>query len=365
MAWIALTDHSEQRFSKSGLGCDAGKAPTAKQGHDGLLVRGSILVETQLASDGRPLTLFSYRGGPPWECRLSLQSVPDGGVVLVLGIGGELIHGAARMEDVGAGETLRVTYSWDAPARWARLALERVGTGHIAMSDVKSPLPVPLDELQKMVSDPVQRRMDRHVSFLAASTEIEPIGPSPSMTAHVPIATPWGAREVAQLRRGDVVTRAEDGAGVPVLQTVRRVVPARGSFRPIRLRAPYFGLQRDVLVAPDQRLVIGGSEVEYMFGRERVLVPARHLVNGVSAIHAQGGVTVTYHDLILPGCDAVRAAGAPLETLFVGRIRRKPLLLAASLLAEFDRNSLPEHALSTYPVLKPFEAITLAETRAA
>jgi len=62
MAWIALTDHADHRFSKSGLGCDAGRAPTARIADDGLLVRGSILIETHLASDGRPLQLLSYRG---------------------------------------------------------------------------------------------------------------------------------------------------------------------------------------------------------------------------------------------------------------------------------------------------------------
>ncbi|MFD1510008.1 Hint domain-containing protein [Lacimonas salitolerans] len=364
MAWIALTDHADHRFSKSGLGCDAGRAPTARIADDGLLVRGSILIETHLASDGRPLQLLSYRGGPPWNCSLSVQSIPDGGVVLVMGLGGDLLHAVARLDGVGAGETLRITYSWDAPARWARLALEHVGTGHIAMVDMASPSPLPLCELRKMMADPLQRRLDRHVRFMAVSTAIEPIGPTPAITAHVPIATPWGPREVAQLKRGDVVTSAT-GEGVPVLHTLRRVVPARGSFRPIRLRAPYFGLRRDILVAPDQRLVIGGSEVEYMFGRERVLVPARHLVNGVSALYASGGITVAYHGLILPGCEAVSAAGAPLESLFIGRIRRKPVMLAASLLAALDRNTLPEHALSTYPVLQPFEAITLAESRAA
>lgn len=364
MAWIGLADHADNRFSKSGLGCDAGRAPTARMGDDALLVQGSILIETQLASDGRPLQLLSYTGGPPWNCSLSVQSIPDGGVVLVVGLGGDLLHAVARLEGVGAGETLRITYSWNAPARWARLALERVGTGHISITDMAAPRPVPLCELRRMMADPVQRRMDRHVKFMAVSTGIEPIGPCPAMTAHVPVATPWGPREVSLLKRGDVITSA-NGDGVPVLHTLRRVVPARGSFRPIRLRAPYFGLRRDILVAPDQRLVIGGSEVEYMFGRERVLVPARHLVNGVSALYAGGGITIAYHGLILPGCEAVSAAGAPLETMFIGRIRRKPVMLVASLLAGIDRNSLPEHALSTYPVLKPFEAITLAESRAA
>lgn len=364
MAWIALADHAEARFAKAGLGCDAGRAPTLRMADDGLLARGSLVMETLLASDGRPLALFAYRGGLPWQFSLSLQALPGGGVALVTGMGEECLHAAATLEGVTAGASLRITYSWDAPARWGRLALEHIGTGHIAMSDLHAPKPVPLAELQRMIVDPSARSMDRHVRFLAVSTGIEPIGPMPTMTAHLPIATQWGQTGVAQLKRGDVVLSGA-GVGVPVLQTVRRVVPARGSFRPIRLRAPYFGLRRDILVAPDQRLLLGGSEVEYMFGRAHVLVPVRHLVNGVSAFYANTGATITYHDLILPGCEPVQAAGAPLETMFIGRIRRKPVMLSASLLAEFDRNLLPEHALSTYPVLRPFEAITLAENRAA
>ena len=74
------------------------------------------------------------------------------------------------------------------------------------------------------------------------------------------------------------------GGVVPVLHKLDRVVPARGSLAPVRLRAPYFGLLDDVIVAPEQRLVIDGSEVEYLFNQEAVLVPARHLVNGFAAM---------------------------------------------------------------------------------
>lgn len=364
MSWIALADHSEARFAKSGLGCDAGRASTARMPEDGLLTRGSVVLETQLASDDRSLRLFSYEGSLPWQFGLVVHALPNGGVTVVTGLGKDRLHAAATLEGVTAGAPLRVTYSWDAPARWARLALEHIGTGHIAMSDLRAPHPVPLSELHRMIAEPAGRVMDRHVRFIAISTEIEPIGPMPAMTAHLPIATPWGETGVAHLKRGDLVLNRK-GESLPVLQTVRRVVPARGSFRPIRLRAPYFGLRRDIVVAPDQRLVLSGSEVEYMFDRTCVLVPARHLINGVSAFHVNSGATITYHDLILPGCEAVRAAGADLETMFIGRIRRKPVMLKASLLAGFDRGALPEHALSTYPVLRPFEAITLAESRAA
>lgn len=364
MAWIGLCDHSEQRFSKSGLGCDAGRAITAKTADDGLLVRGSIVIESQLASDGRPLQLLSYQRNYPWVCGMSVQSIPGGGIVLVITMGDDLIHATATLDGVGAGEALRITYSWDGPARWARLALEQVGTDKVALVEIDAPKPFPMADLIRMFTLPEARQMDRHVRFVAVSTEVEPVGPMPALTAHVPIETPYGLRELCTLQRGDLVCTLS-GDTVPVLQLVRRIVPARGSFRPVRLRAPYFGLRADIAVAPDKRLVIGGSEVEYTYGRERVLVPARHLVNGVSAMHVTTGPTVTYYDLILPGHETVLAVGLPLESLFIGRIRRKRAPLAASLLAEFDRNLLPEHAPSPYPVLRSFEAITLAERRAA
>jgi hypothetical protein len=74
---------------------------------------------------------------------------------------------------------------------------------------------------------------------------------------------------------------------------------------------------------------------------------------------------VTYHHLLLPGHEVVMAAGCPLESLYVGRLRRRPGAMARSVLATFDRSRLPEHAKPVWPVLKPFEAITLAMNRAA
>lgn len=133
----------------------------------------------------------------------------------------------------------------------------------------------------------------------------------------------------------------------------------------MRLRAGYFGLTRDIAVAPDQRLVMRGSDVEYTFGREAVLVPARHLVNNVSAVYAKGPETVALYQILLPGHEAVMASGCAVESLYIGRIRRKPEQLAASMLAEIDRSRLPEHAKPVWPVFKPFEAITLASSRAA
>ena len=162
--------------------------------------------------------------------------------------------------------------------------------------------------------------------------QIEPLGPMPALTGNVPIRTPCGYRRVGHLKRGDLIL-TEMGETVPVLHVIRRRVPARGSFRPVRLRAPYFGLRQDVIVAPHQRLVLSGSQVEYTFGREAVLVPARYLINGVSALAVDGPDELTYHQLLLPDHEVLLAAGCPMESLYIGRLRRKPEQLAASLLA--------------------------------
>ncbi|MFC3118947.1 Hint domain-containing protein [Jhaorihella thermophila] len=96
-----------------------------------------------------------------------------------------------------------------------------------------------------------------------------------------PIATPEGFRAAGALRRGDTVVTA-GGEIAPVLHRLDRTVPAMGRFRPIRLRAPYFGLMRDIVIAPSQRLVVRGSEVEYLFNHEAAMIEAGHLAGGKS-----------------------------------------------------------------------------------
>lgn len=157
----------------------------------------------------------------------------------------------------------------------------------------------------------------------------------------------------------------KQGESVPVLHKVARSVPARGCFRPIRVRAPFFGLQRDILVAPAQRLVLSGSDVEYLFGEESVLVELRHLVGEPSVRFEPCGATVTYQQLILPNHEPVLAAGSQAESLYIGRLRAKRQELRGSLLGALDPHTLPEHTQSHYRVLSAFDAIVLAEQRAA
>ena len=366
MAWIAIADRADPRFSCSGLGADAGRAETALQRDDphALLTRGTLLIEARLAPDGRPQTLLEWDHAHPWRRGLSLQVIPGGGVVLVVSQGGDVCHGVVSHDAVNGDDTLRISYSWDAPARKGRLVVEKVGMPGFFLTELRDPPPMLLRDVQAVTMHPALRKMDPDVSFFAVSTRVEPVGPLPSLDPQVPLCTPYGYRPLNRIARGDIL-RLADGGNEPVLRVLRRTVPACGMLRPVRLRAPYFGLQQDIVVAPEQRLVIGGSDVEYLFDQEFVLVPARHLVNGTAAHFCAAGPTATYGQVLLPTHEAILAAGTVVESLFIGRIRRHQDKLAASLLAGLERARLPDHAASAYPVLRAFEAITLSERRAA
>ncbi|MFD1195883.1 Hint domain-containing protein [Seohaeicola saemankumensis] len=366
MAWIAISDPADPRFSSSGLGCDAGQSETALHRNDpqALLMRGTLLMEARLAPDGRPQTLLEWDQTHPWRRGLSLRALPGGGIALVVFQGSDACHCVVKHDAVGGDETLRISYSWDAPARWGRLVVEKLNTPGQFLTEFRDPPPLLLGDVHAVTMTPAMRSMDPDVTYFAVSTRIEPVGPLPTLDARVPLCTTYGYKPLGAIKRGDVM-RLADGNTQPVLQVLRRTVPARGMFRPVRLRAPYFGLQQDIVVSPEQRLVIGGSDVEYLFDQEFVLVPARHLVNRTAAHFCATGPTATYGQVLLPGHEAILAAGAPLESLFIGRIRRNPARLAASLLAGSERSRLPDHAVSAYPVLRAYEAITLAERRAA
>lgn len=363
MAWIGFTDGRKNRFDLDGLTAPT-RAGTEPVHPDTLLPRGTLMVETRLSPEGQPQTLLAFERSYPWACSFSLQALPTGGFILIESQRDRVSHTTLPHKPDGRMDIVRLTYSWNAPGKWGRLAFERPETDAVHSVDLPPPHPMPLADLKTMLTDPRQRKLDADVECIALSDTDEPLGPMPALAGSAQVLTPSGYRPVEHLKRGDLVV-TERAKTVPVLHTIQRSVPAHGSFRPVRLRAPYFGLRRDTIVAPHQRLVIHGSEVEYMFGREAVLVPARHLINGVSAFHAEGPDQITYHQLLLPDHEVLMVAGCPMESLYIGRLRRKPAQLAASLLAGLARNSLPEHAKPIWPVLKSFEAITLAMTRAA
>ena len=364
MTWIALRDRHDALFAAEGLamkGCGTAQDVDL----DRPMPRGSLLLETQLSPDSTPQLLVGVQRGFDAAMSLMLRAVPGGGISLVHTRDGEMCHVALTHDaDARRTDVLRITYSWDVAHDWARLVVERPDVAHSFQAVVTSPVALTLADVREMVCNPVATVVDEDVLFVAVSDRIEPVGPMPGLMATLPVETARGTRALGNLRRGDLVETLE-GRTIPVLGVVRRTVPARGQFEPVRLRHPYFGLERDIVVAPGQRMLVGGSRVEYLFGRENVLVPAGHLTGGAAGIRERGNVLVTYTQLLLPEAETIHAAGVCLESIDIGRLRRKRELLGASLFAGYERSRLPEHVAHAYPVLGAFEANTLVAQRSA
>lgn len=362
MGWIGITDPTSGQFAPEGL--DGKAVGGLGRGGLALMSRGTLMLEARLSQEGRPQTLLAFGQSLPWIEEVSLCALPGGAIVLTLRQADDIASVTLPAPAEDRTDILRLTLSWDAPARWGRLTLERPDIDRVHSMALPAPRPLSLPMLRRMLCHPLGREMDREVIFVALSERVEPVGMVPGLCPEVPVLTPRGESPAGRLRRGDLVV-SEGAAQVPVLQAIARRVPGHGSFCPVRLRAPYFGLRQDIVVSSQQRLVIRGSEVEYLFGSEAVLVPAGHLVNGFSALLAEAPPVITYHQLLLPGHEEILCAGTGTESLYIGRLRRNRDRLAASALAGFDRARLPEHGRPVWPVLRPFEAVTLAMHRAA
>ena len=358
MTWIGITDHLGGRFSPTGLGRGKLMSPSK------VLERGTLMFETFIAGEVGTHDLLSLTQEFPSPREISFRAIPGGGFAFVHRHGADVTHAAVAWTGDGRAHTLRMSYSWDLSRGWGRLTLEQPERTLVRASSVPNPKPILTEDIRSLMLGAPTRQLSKEVLFAAATTGVVPVGPMPTLHPCTPIATPFGYRKASSIQRGEYLLTST-GEPVQVLQTVRYAVPARASFAPVRLHAPYFGLHRDIIVAPEQRLVLRGSEVEYIFGQEAVLVPARHLVNGHAATWVAPHSVAEYMQFVLPRHEVVRAAGTALESLYIGRIRRKPELLAASVLAGTPSNLLPEHAKPIFQVLRPFEAITLIDQRAA
>lgn len=350
MSWVASLD---------GRGAECFYPPFDKIMVRRSLRRGSLVIELDVG----PVTAARHVLKLPLQAHaaghVSMLALPGGSFSIVVAQGAKLDHKTLRLPRADGGGPVRLGYAWDCDAGWARFSVEQADNRAFVASRLAAPVPISLlsltlfDAMEICVSD------ETNLSFLAVSNGIEPVGPLPGLGAKSAIDTPFGPRILSNLSCGDMVVLKDGDAPEPVLHVAKRTVPALGSFAPIRLRAPYFGLHRDLIVSPHQNLFFGGTDVEYTFGCEGVLVPAGHLVNGVWAIQETHVSLVTYAQVLLPTHAVLTANGARLESMFIGRLRRDRDRQEASVLAGVNPSFVPEQVHLPYPLLRSYEAKAL------
>jgi hypothetical protein len=82
------------------------------------------------------------------------------------------------------------------------------------------------------------------------------------------VATTNGPRRIDELSAGDLVLNVQGHTA-----QVRHVLSTEAPSKSFLVRAPYFGLDHDVVFAPDQKIVFTSDIAEYLFGEETIIVP--------------------------------------------------------------------------------------------
>lgn len=349
MSWIAVSDgrHALRRPADSGVASPA------------LLTTGTLVIETLLQAQAhRTQTVLEVERRDEWHRRLSVTLGDDGRLAV--------LHAQGRHESLAElwlashdhDATLRINYSWDAPARIGWLAVENLTTGRVERRVFNDPLPLPVAEAEAAVEAGPHRSADAAVALIAVSDHVEPVGLPPGMCQTTPVATADGLRPAGSLSPGDLVETAEGGLQ-PVRHVLSREVPAAGRFAPVALRAPYFGLEQTIRLAPDHRMMITGADAEYLFGTDAVLVEARHLAHLAGLRRSQAKPTARYTQIVLDRHDCLLLGGAWGESLYLGDLRDTPDLLQASSLRRVPPAELPRHGQTAGALLKPYEAMVL------
>lgn len=321
---------------------------------------GSLIVETKFDLE-KPASvpLLQCKISEPVNSQFLLSIGKDGSTTMLLQLGEVGYRLRIDGDNTQQQTQLRITFSWDVQNNTALLSVESPENGSLSQAETNAPLPMPMEIINALLEQKLPANVDVGVTFLGVSNQIEPVGFAPSIAKQSLIDTPNGPMPIENLLCGDLVATADNGPQ-PIRWICERTVPTRGLFQPLRLRAPFFGLKQDILVAPEQRLVFENTEIEYLFGVESVLVEARHLANNVNVIRETASAdSISLYQLLFDNHEIITVSGCQMESLYIGQIANHPDMLKSTLLSGLPPADVPYHKEIARPLLRSYEAMAL------
>ena len=308
---------------------DSGVAVTldARMAHTRPQSEMTLCLEFTVPPLGQPGPVRLWQGRAETSRAVALYRLPDGAF--------RLVHDeidVTTLPDLGRpGETLSLRYRTCARGRGDVVDIvnhdralrfrERAGLAVVARLDEM----LPRDERFLQVC-----QVAAIACFGVPPTEL------PGMSGQSVVMTAEGPRTVESLRVGQVMVTAT-GARMPLRWTEKRPRLCLGRTAPIRLRAPYFGLARDIWVTPETRVVRSGPAVEYTFGTEQVLVRAGDMTASAGATRDRRQAVRDVHHLMLDDHACVMVDRCGIETALLADVIAAGDAALASQLAEVDR----------------------------
>lgn len=360
MSWVGLRDTRGGVFSHVGLGC-AERGPFDL---NGIMPTGTMMFE--FASDPRigAQTLINYGSSHPWAAGLKLTLSEEGLLTLVHRQGKQRRQFELPTELVSVTTSMTVTYAWDAPMRRGVLAVECADRHIMAFAELSEPLPLSLRDGMRMMADARHCQMNSNATFLAIADEVMPIGVLPTIGGDALVKTPDGNTKISHLRAGQMVM-TDTGEIAQVRWCGKLTLPARGRFAPLKMRAPYHGLQQDIVVAHGQRLRVRGPEVEYMFHQEQIRLSAGDLRDELTVRPEPSKLTYDYWQVVLDSAAPLAVSGLALDGLPLAALRADPALKPHSVLADLPMELFPTRSNASIPLLKSYETHSLQKLRVA
>lgn len=324
------------------------------------LRRGSLIVETTIDQDNpTSARLLHCEVSDAVNARFTLMLGKDGSITALLQVGDAHCRLHVTGDNSQTQTQLRVTFSWDVEKNTALLSAEAPDSGSLSQAESNAPLPMPLAIIDALLAQKSSASVHANVMFMGVSEQVEPVGFAPSIAKQSLVETPGGLMPIEDLLCGDLVTTVDNGPQ-PIRWICERTVPTSGLFQPLRLRAPFFGLKQDLLVAPEQRLVFENTEIEYLFGVESVLVEARHLGKNANVFRETNcNESISLFQLLFDHHEIIFVSGCQMESLFIGQIADHPELLKSTLLSGLHPDKVPYHKEIARPLLRSYEAMAL------
>ncbi|MGR3713819.1 MAG: Hint domain-containing protein [Shimia sp.] len=158
------------------------------------------------------------------------------------------------------------------------------------------------------------------------------IAAPPCFTPGTRIRMKRGEKRVEEIVVGDEVMTLDRGPQtvrwVGHVQVPAETLQAHPRFRPILIRKGAFGVmmpERDMMVSPQHRILLGGWRAELICGEPQVLAAAMHLLDGDGVRVADATRAVTYIHLQFDRHEILLSDGVPSESLNPGEVAMSTL----------------------------------------
>lgn len=254
-----------------------------RRGPEGLLARGLFTVEFQVPLAGATV-LLDCRLQDAAEGTFSVLADPKAGIVVLGRQGPRQVRYVLPGPLPRCTGAARLTLHLDAGGGGAWLMrLELPGVDKAMAASGGGSLALDLNLMDRLCARAEGSHWHGSVLWFGLSRAGAMPPRRPWIGRRTPVMTNRGTLHAEELRAGDYIKVLDHG--LRRLERIERAeVPGRGSYAPVLLRTPYFGLTRDILISADQMVLVGGPSVEYVCGCEEVLIRSGAMVNGRTAL---------------------------------------------------------------------------------